>query len=54
MVRIAIEDLPVLEELTQEEMASVVGGDGGAIPGLDGGSGLPTTPTTGLPTDANH
>jgi bacteriocin-like protein len=26
MVRIKIEDLPVLEEMTQEEMANIVGG----------------------------
>jgi hypothetical protein len=33
MVRITVEDLPVLEELTQEEMADIVGG------GFGGGGG---------------
>jgi bacteriocin-like protein len=33
MVRITIEDLPVLEELTQEEMASIMGGDAGVVLG---------------------
>ena len=33
MVRITIEDLPVLEELTHEEMASIMGGDAGIILG---------------------
>jgi hypothetical protein len=28
MVRIKIEDLPVLEELTAQEMQGIVGGDG--------------------------
>ncbi|MBI1915607.1 MAG: bacteriocin [Planctomycetes bacterium] len=45
MVRITIEDLPVLEELTQEEMASIMGGDAGVILGdaeIDLRTGLPT------------
>ena len=33
MVRITIEDLPILEELTEEEMANIMGGDGGVILG---------------------
>lgn len=53
MVRIAIEDLPILEELTPEEMASTVGGDTAAAVGLDAGTGLPTLPPTGTPVVGN-
>jgi hypothetical protein len=39
MVRITVEDLPVLEELTQEEMADIVGGGGHGGGGGQGGFG---------------
>ena len=46
MARITIEDLPVLEELTQEEMANIMGGEGGLILG-----DIQPDPQTGLPTE---
>ena len=44
MPRIVIEDLPVLEELTQEEMASIFGGSISIDPDLGGAvlEGIPT------------
>ncbi len=44
MPRIVIEDLPILEDLSQEEMASIVGGSFGGDPDL------PSLPNAGLPT----
>jgi bacteriocin-like protein len=46
MARITIEDLPVLEELTQEEMANILGGDAPVILG-----DVQINPQTGLPTE---
>ncbi len=45
MVRIVIEDLPILEELTREEMASIIGGTTVDDPDLGGTNGLPKPPT---------
>ena len=45
MPRIVIEDLPVLEELTQEEMASIFGGSVSVDPDLGGGDLPPGSPT---------
>jgi bacteriocin-like protein len=44
MPRIVIEDLPILEELSQEEMASIVGGSISFDPDLG------TPPPAGSPT----
>lgn len=55
MARIVIEDLPILEELSREEMAGTLGG--GGLDGLSGGdptTATPTPPVSGLPTDGNR